>query len=114
MRRSKFDSKLDAINRSSMSEEEKEKARTSVLQEKEKNHEYSIYLIKVIFAVLYFAMLGWFAYESLAVLFGQYSPSTAGVSVVNLVLGGLISKASDVFALISNGTKESKNKKEEK
>ena len=111
-----FDRKLDSINASNMSDDEKREARTKLFelyQKNERSEDYSKYFFKYVFAFFYFAMIGVLSIASVYFLSGHSynlddKTLTTISSIINLILGGFLGKASDVFDLIANGNSRRK------
>ena len=113
----KLDKKIEAINRSGLSEEEKNKLLIEIISEKPKPEKalddntvyFKKYYIKVSFVVFVFTLIATLAYYSLSQMFQSDTVNKEAVAITNLILGTLLGKASDLFELIRNGNKKSDN-----
>jgi len=61
------------------------------------------YYLKIGFVVFIFLLIGSLAWYSLSAIFSSNEVPKEGVAIVNLILGTLLGKASDLFEIIRNG-----------
>lgn len=103
-----FKIKLDAIAESSLSGKERSEAIKELVANYGKKEPmtpyFKKYYMRVGFVVFYFLVLGGLSYYSLRAMFGtEGHVSTEAIGIINLILGGLMGKISDIFSLIKNG-----------
>jgi len=109
MNNKEFEKSLGAIANSSLSEKERSAAIKQLVDNRTLDNKEPIdpyfkkYYLKITFVVFIFIMIGGLAWYSLDAIFNSNEVPKEGVAIVNLILGTLLGKSSDLFELIRNG-----------
>jgi len=99
--------KLDAIEASDLAGKDKELAIKEALMNEKKtplDNYFKKYYTRISFVVFYFLLLGGLSWFSLDAMFGQEKHVSAeAIGIINLILGGLMGKITEIFHLVKNG-----------
>jgi hypothetical protein len=104
----KIQDKINAILASDLVGKDMERAISEVLKPADDSYTpekiyFKKYYLKITFVVFIFIMIGGLAWYSLDAIFNSNEVPKEGVAIVNLILGTLLGKSSDLFELIRNG-----------